>query len=143
MRSSLSERVQIPRNPLSRRNNRSSSFCRLYSSMSYSHGRTRLRCGGTTGLNRNAPTLSRVHSSSYTLSIKRLTVYSCFPMLSSNNRPSIASGTFPPDSLKETIPLSPMISPCIFVFHSPRLFPVACGPFFSGSMSVRMHFDRR
>jgi hypothetical protein len=59
-RSCLSYRVAIARKLFSRRNSRSTSFRRLYSSLSYSHRYFIFRFGGTTSLNRSSHAVYRV-----------------------------------------------------------------------------------
>ena len=49
--SSLSKREKIRRKPFNRLNKRSTSLRLLYTSLSYSHGATRVESGGTTGMN--------------------------------------------------------------------------------------------
>ncbi len=58
--SSFSKREKMRRKPFRRRNNRSTSFRRLYISRSYSQGATRVLSGGTTGMKPKSSASCRV-----------------------------------------------------------------------------------
>ncbi len=67
--SSLSKREKIRRKPFNRLNKRSTSLRLLYTSLSYSHGATRVESGGTTGMNPSSKASWRVSFPSYARSI--------------------------------------------------------------------------
>ncbi len=67
--SSLSKREKIRRKPFNRLNKRSTSLRLLYTSLSYSHGATRVESGGTTGMNLSSKASWRVSFPSYARSI--------------------------------------------------------------------------
>ncbi|MDR2773454.1 MAG: hypothetical protein LBC19_01710 [Tannerella sp.] len=73
----------------------------------------------------DSPVITRVRPSSYALSVKRAPVCSRAPTVFDNNRPSPASGMFPPDCPKAAALLFLSVRARIFAFRDPRLFPIA------------------
>lgn len=69
MMSSLSKRLKMRRNPLSRRNGRSDSFRRRYQALLHDHGSRRVESGGTTGVKPSSRASCRVSLPSYARSM--------------------------------------------------------------------------
>ena len=100
MTSSLSNRVKTRRKPLSLLKSRSTSLRLLYSSLSYSHGFSRLGLGGTTGVKPNSRPKRVVSLPSYAPSISKLHGAGIGPNWTSSLRPSGASPALPGVRLK-------------------------------------------
>ena len=130
--SSFSKRENIRRNPCNRRNRRSTSFRRLYISLSYFHGLRRLLLGGTTGTRSRSNTICRVSFPSWALSINTLQT-PCgrsSPQLASSLRPSGPSLAWPGEREKSSAIRALAGIKWILVVQPPRDFPMDCPPFF-------------
>ena len=136
MTSSLSNRVNIRRNPFSRLNSRSTSLRFLYSSLSYSQGSVRLLFGGVTGEEPDSETSFLVSSPSYALSMIIAQGSETVPSSVSSLRPSGASPAWPGEREKITAHSADAAIRCSFVVQPPQDQPTDCGPFFLGPVNT-------